>query len=157
MDTFTIDEDLKSLRPDILNMGVTEFPNAHAEAFRIILRELKLWQLQGAISRVGDSATNSLEEVAATSYPFDSDYFINWEEEIKPAAIRLALSFAYLALAKNLPVEEDGLASQSRVFREEYNTEWALAVRSGFSYDWDASGVITPGEKLTSYRTLKRQ
>lgn len=159
MDTFTTNDDLKTLRPSILDMGIDDFAEAHSEAFRIIDRELRLWHLQSAITRMTDSGstTNSLEEAARTAFPYDNDYFLEWEAEIKPAAIRLALSFAYLALSKDLPMEEDGLAYQANYFRGDYDKEWALAVRSGFSYDWDASGTIESTEVQISYRSLVRQ
>ena len=160
MDTFTTNEDLQKLRPEILKLGVSDFEDQHLEAFRIINRELIMWQYQSAISRVivnGIVVSSSMEETVRTLYPYDVDKFLNWEVEIKPAAIRLGLSLVYVSLSKDLPLEEDGMASQAKFFREEYEREWALAVRSGFSYDWDASGTIDPGELQTSYRSLVRQ
>lgn len=160
MDVFTEDSDLETLRPDILSTGLDSFDDQHEESFRIIVRELKLWQRQSAITRISESSyvgSGSLEELAGSSYPFNLDYFLAWETEIKPAAIRLTLSLAYVAMAKDLPADEDGLAYQATVFRTAYDEEWALAVRSGFSYDWDASGIITPGESVIQYRTLRRQ
>ncbi len=144
---FTTDADLVKKRANILELGVSAFPDQHLETARIILRDLKLWYETEAQRRGID----------AQDTPIDQTLFLESDDEITPAATLLALSFCYDYLAKDLPIQNDGFKSQSLDYQKKFKDDWAACMLNGFSYDWDISGSIDANERaIYEPRRLER-
>ncbi len=144
---FTTDADLVKKRANILELGVSAFPDQHLETARIILRDLKLWYETEAQRRGID----------AKDTPIDQALFLESDEEITPAATLLALSLCYDYLAKDLPIQNDGFKSQSLDYQKKFKDDWAACMLNGFSYDWDSSGSIDANERaIYEPRRLER-
>lgn len=148
MTTYSTDPDLVKKRSNVLELGIDTFEDAHKETSRIINRALTIWYEAESLLRGRDPRDT----------PFDSQYLLKSDTEIKPAAVFLALSLAYDQLAKDLPASSDGMAAQREHYQKEFDREWGEAKLVGFTYDWDGSGEITPDElPQVEYRTLERQ
>lgn len=147
MADYTDNTDLITKRANILSFGIIDFDAQHAEASRIIDRDMRIWYETEAGNYGIDPAGVS----------FDQTLLLLCDLEVKPAAILLALSLIYDYLAKDVPKEQDGFAAQAIYYREQFESEWIAAKVAGFSYDWDKSASISDSEKpKTKYRTLVR-
>lgn len=148
MSVYTTNADLVKKRSNILELGIFSFDDQHEETERIINRDLSIWY----------DAEARLRSRSPQAIPFDQQYLLLSDIEIKPAAVFLALSLSYDLLSKDLPVEEDGMASQREHYRKEFEREWKNSKILGFTYDWDMSGDATSNENpCVRYRTLVRQ
>jgi hypothetical protein len=148
MANYTVDDDLAKKRSNILDLGIASFDDQHGDTKRILDRDLMIWYEAEAQLRGRDSR----------SIPFEQQYLLEADVEIKPAAVFLALSLAYDKLAKDLPAEADGMAAQREHYRKEFDREWGSAKLVGFSYDWNKSGEMDADElPQVNYRTLVRQ
>jgi hypothetical protein len=148
MAVYTTDVDLVKKRTNILTLGIAAFTDQHAETERIITRDLVVWYDAEARLRGRDPQGT----------PFEQQWLLESDNEVKPAAIFLALSLAYDLLSKDLPADSDGMASQRDHYRKEFDREWGAAKLVGFTYDWDESGTTGIDESpQVHYRELLRQ
>ena len=148
MANYTTDSDLTKKRANILELGIDSFDDQHADAARIINRDLVIWYEAEALLR-GLDPQDTL---------FEQQYLLEADKEIMPAAVFLVLSLAYDKLAKDLPAKSDGMAAQREHYQKEFSREWESAKIVGFTYDWDKSGEIDIDEQpQVVYRTLVRQ
>ena len=142
---YSTDDDLIKIRPNILELGVSDWEEQSKEAFSIINRSI---------------ISKWYKEVAM-------EYDVEWREtEFDPdkvdstQLVRLSsyktLEMAYLHLMKDTP-EPDGFERQMKLFQNLYAAEFNQILASGVDYDWDDSDTIEWDEKLMPrQRRLKR-
>jgi hypothetical protein len=142
---YSTDDDLIKIRPNILQLGVSDWEEQSKEAFSIINRSI---------------VSKWYKEVAM-------EYDVEWRKEVfdpdkvdETQLVRLScykiLELAYLHLMKDTP-EPDGFERQMKLFQGLYATEFNNVLASGINYDWDASDTIEWDEKLMPrQRRLKR-
>jgi hypothetical protein len=142
---YSTDDDLIKIRPNILELGVSDWEETHKESFSIINRVL--------IARWYRSVAD--------------EYDVDWREtEFDPDKMDVSqvtrlssyktLELAYLSLMKDAP-EPDGFERECDLFRKRYNEELREVLSIGINYDWDEDDTISSDEKYQpSQRRLVR-
>jgi hypothetical protein len=142
---YSTDEDIKKIRPNVLQLGVSDWLNQHEDAFAIINRAL-IGKWYKAIS---------------------AEYCIDWRvtefdpdlvdiDQVKRLSSYKALELLYLYLMKDSP-EPDGFEREVSLFRSRYNSELLEVLAIGINYDWDDSGTVEADEKYQpQIRRLQR-
>lgn len=144
-DTYCTDADMEKIRPNILQLGVTDWSNERDEAYSLINRIITArWYNKAAeIMGVDPRAT------AFTPANVESGTFQRLETY-------KALELAYLKLMKG-GAEEDGFERQMEMFRKRFNDELLLILDIGINYDWDNNELVDDDEKfIRSPRRLMR-
>ena len=135
MANYSNDADLLRMRPDILNLGETDWENMHTEAKAIIDRQLESrWYKEHATE----------QGVDWTATPFNSDYVDTTHLNRLSCYKTLELIYQYLMTQ----VEGDTFEKFMLHFREQYERELQTILSLGLGYDWDASGAIESDERL---------
>lgn len=142
MANYSTDTDLVKIRPNILNLGIPEWSDRHAEAKNIIDRRLiREWYKQAAVENGVDY----------TQTEFDPD---NLEDgALTRLSCYKALELIYMFLMNDHP-EEDGFERQMKTFRQLYNEEFKEIMSLGINYDWDEDGVVASNEMY--HKTRRR-
>jgi hypothetical protein len=136
MANYASDLDLVKIRPNILNLGVKNWDDQHAEATRQINRVLeKRWYYERAADHGIDPTTT----------PFDQTKVDG--EQVKNLACYKALELVYLYLMKDAP-SPDGFEREYKIFRDLYKEELSDLVTIGINYDWDEDDLFTGAERL---------
>ncbi len=144
-EAYSEDNDLIKIRPNILDLGVSDWGFQHAEAFTIINRMLiGKWYIQAATDQGVDWRT----------VEFDPDK-IDASQLVRASCYK-TLEMAYLYLMKDAP-EPDGFEREMKLFQQLFNTEINQLLGLGLNYDWDDSDTIDSEEKYQrSTRRLVR-
>lgn len=147
MTAYSKDSDLIKIRPNVLDLGVPNWLEKHDDAKSIINRAIdKDWYRSIALDNNVDFIT----------IPFDSDLLLNSNIQLNRLSCYKTLELIYLNLQKDTP-EDDGFERQRKIFKDLYHDEFEETINSGLDYDWDASGVVAPEEKMqTRKRRLRR-
>jgi len=142
---YSDDDDLLKLRPNILQLGVTDWEDQHIEAFGIINRKLIAdWYRQVAAEH----------DVEWRQVEFDPELID--ADQINRLSCYKTLQLIYLHLMKDGP-DEDGFERLSDRFLKLYNTELNELLAIGINYDWDSNDTISYEEKYQpSQRRLLR-
>lgn len=142
---YSNDNDLVKIRPNILDLGVSDWGFQHKEAFSIINRILTgKWYIQAATD----------QGVDWRAVDFDPDKIE--AGMLVRASCYKTLEMAYLYLMKDAP-EPDGFEREMKLFTQLFNTEMNQLLGLGINYDWDESGDIDESEKYQrSTRRLVR-
>ena len=142
---YTTDDDLITIRPNIIQLGVSDWQFQHIEAFKMINRALIGKWYKSVAAEYG---------VDFRETEFDPDLVDI--EQVKRLSACKTLELCYLYLMKDSP-EPDGFEREMKIFRECYNSELAELLAIGLNYDWDEDDVIEGEEKYQSrIRRLQR-
>lgn len=144
---YSVDADLVKIRPNILDLGVTEWAEKHEKAFAIINRALIAKWYRTTAYNMG------IEDWRAT--PFDPNLVD--ADQINLLSCYKTLELIYLHLMKDAP-EPDGFERQMELFGKLYNAELKEVLGLGLNYDWNKDDTIDPaGETyVSSQRRLVR-
>lgn len=147
MADYCTNDDLVSLRPNILLLGVADWGTEITEATTMINRAIETrWYRQACREYSLDYR----------EYAFDADLLLNAAEQLTRLCTYKALQLAYQKLQKDSP-EADAFERQAKNYSKLYTTELADVLAQGLDYDWDDSGAIGDTEKrMPSMRRLKR-
>ena len=144
---YSIDSDLITIRPNILNLGISDWGFKHDEAYDIINRTLIYRWYKGVAYGMG------VEDWRAT--PFNPDLLE--ETQVNRLSCYKVLELVYLYLTKDSP-EPDGFEREMKLFRDLYNSEFKELLAIGVNYDWNADDSIDAGDEsyIPSRRGLVR-
>lgn len=133
---YSTDDDLVKIRPNILDLGVSDWEEQHLEAFSIINRAL--------ISR--------WYKVIAAEHSIDW-----WLTEFSPDQVDVSqllrlscyktLELAYTYLMKDGP-DADGFERNAANFGKKYGQELKEVLSIGITYDWDDDDEYDTEEKF---------
>jgi hypothetical protein len=142
---YSTDEDIEKIRPNILELGVSDWLTQHEESFAIVNRTLiGKWYINVAIEYGLD-----YREVEFDPNLVDID-------QVRRLASYKALELIYLYLMKDSP-EADGFEREMSLFRNRYNDELLDLLAIGINYDWDEDGIVDASEKyVPQMRRLHR-
>jgi hypothetical protein len=144
---YSTDEDLRKIRPKILEYGVAAWDDQRTEAEATIDRILDHSWYRGEANNLG---------VNWREYPFDNDLMLEADTQLKTLSCYKTLELAYLHLMKDAP-EPDAFERQHGLFKKMFADELRLVLAQGINYDWDESGVLASVEKIRPVkRRLKR-
>jgi len=132
--TYCIDSDLVKYRPNILELGVSDWTEQREEAYELINRVLQARWYRKVAPEMG----------------YDPNVTLFDPTQIKTGALtRLeafkTLELAYMHLMKDSP-ESDGFERNMDTFRKRYNEELELVLAVGIDYDWSDSGTFDDDE-----------
>ncbi len=144
---YSVDADLEKIKSNILQLGVASWSDQQTEAEAIIDRTLEnRWY-----KIVADDYNINYRETL-----FDKTLLLNADAQLTRLSCYKTFELAYLYLQKDT-ADSDGFERQRKVFAGLYEEELENVLSLGLDYDWDGSGDITYGEKLTrTRRTLQR-
>ena len=125
---FSVDSDLITLVPDILELGITSFSTEHAKAEADIIRDLRIhWWNKKNIE--GDIVSDYLTDSQFTRC---SAYLVLWK----------------YALPKLTNwVDGDRYQSMITFYKSRYGEEFEAILRDGVEYDADNDGAVEQTEK----------
>ena len=142
---YSTDDDLVKIRPNVLDLGVSEWEDHHKEAFAIINRAL--------IARWYKSVAGE-NEVDWRSTEFDPDY-VDATQILRLACYK-TLELAYIYLTQDSP-NPGGFEREAESFAKRYNSELNEVLAIGLNYDWDLDDTVDTEEKYQiPIRRLKR-
>lgn len=125
---FSIDADLMTLVPDILDLGVTSFSTEHAKAEIDILRELRInWWNRKNIE--GDI---NVDYLTTSQFTRCSAYLVLWK---------------YALPQLTNWVDGDRFQSMILFYKSRYGEELEAILRDGVEYDANNDNVIEQTEK----------
>ena len=140
MATYSTDDDLVYLRPNILNNGQADFTWAHEQVYSIINSTLEAeWYFSVA----------PLHNVDPTETPMDVTLLV--PAELKQLSVYRVLEMIYISLAKDIVPTQDGPVQWAGWARAQYEEELARVLKVGPSYDWGDDG-ITQADKFEPYQ-----
>ncbi len=145
MANYSTDLDLVDIRPNILQLGISDWTTKHTEAKRQIDRLVESRWYQSEAAEYG---------VNPESVPYDSDLLS--ATQVKRLSCFKTLELIYESLMKDTP-EEDGFSRQMKHFHERFNDELQTLLSLGIEYDWDDDGTIEESERLKSQRRVQRR
>lgn len=147
MADYCTEDDLKKIRPNIMEFGVKDWSDQINEAGDIIDRVLETrWYRRLA-------EENGLDWRVIS---FDRLLLLNASTELVRLGCYKTLELCYLFLMKHSQ-EADAFERQRGLFSKLYSGELKDVLDAGFDYDWDQSGAIDPGEsKIPQVRRLVR-
>lgn len=124
MAIYSTDADLAFRRPDILQLGASQFLDYHIAAGEMIERYVdKNWYRKNAIERSVDPTVDK----------YDPD-LLEDQTQFKDCSVYLALSLIYEAFRKN--VIEDGFGTLNESYDKKYKDEINMVLAYGIDYDW---------------------
>jgi len=143
---YSTDDDLLTIRPNILDFGVRDWEEKHVKAFNTINRVLiARWYKEVADEHGIDNWRET---------PFDPEKVD--ADQIKELSCYKTLELIYMHLMKDSP-QADGFERQRGVYRDLYNEELRTLLATGLNYDWDDDDVIGDTEKyIVRQRRLVR-
>ena len=131
------EDDLVKIRPDIMDLGVSDWSDQIEEAGSIIDRAIDVgWYRAIAENNYIDWRTT----------PFDRELLLNLDTQLKRLGSYKTLELAFLFLKKYS--SEDAFEEERKVFRTMYQDELNEVLTSGFDYDWDEDDEIDVGENV---------
>jgi len=131
------EDDLVKIRPDIMDLGVSDWSDQIEEAGSIIDRAIDVgWYRAIAENNYIDWRTTS----------FDRELLLNLDTQLKRLGSYKTLELAFLFLKKYS--SEDAFEEERKVFRTMYQDELNEVLTSGFDYDWDEDDEIDVGENV---------
>ena len=132
---YSDDDDLIKIRPNILELGVSDWEEQSIEAFSMINRILiAKWYKSVAAEH----------DVEWRETEFDPELVD--ETQLVRLSCYKTLELAYLYLMKDAP-EPDGFERQMKIFKDRFNSELNDLMALGLNYDWDESDSIEYDEK----------
>lgn len=142
---YSTDDDLIKIRPNILDLGVSDWEDMSKETFSIINRTIEArWYRGVAIEH----------DVEWREVGFNPE-LIQAGQLVRLSCYK-TLELVYLHLMKDTP-EPDGFERQMKLFNKLYIAELDNLFASGINYDWDESDTIEYDEKLfPRQRRLRR-
>jgi hypothetical protein len=133
---YSTDADIVKIRPNILQLGVSDWSDMHDEAESAINRTIiRRWYKDAAANYSLDWRDTEFD-----SSLVDSTQFLN-------LSCYKTLEYCYRYLMKDSE-KPDGFERQMSLFRDMYNQELEEVLATGISYDWDGSGAATDSEKF---------
>lgn len=144
---YSTDTDIVAIRPNILDLGISNWDDKHEDAFAVINRALtSKWYKSVAY----DMGVSDWRDPGFNSDLVDTDQVVN-------LSCYKTLELIYLYLMKDSP-EPDGFERQMKIFRGLYNDEWKELLAVGINYDWDEDDVIGASDEkyVPSRRGLVR-
>lgn len=134
MVTYCTDDDLLKYRPNIMDLGVDDWSEQRAEAYRLINRVITARWYRTAAPEMGfDPRVTVFDSTKVRADTF------------KALEAFKTLELAYTTLKKD-GHEEDGFERAEKSFRKKYNEELELILAAGIDYDWDDSGTMLETE-----------
>lgn len=132
--SYCTDEDLLKYRPNILQLGVTDWEVQREEAFAMINRVIRArWYMTAAVDKGYDPT------VTLFNPDLVQEGFLTRLEAFK------TLELAYMILMKDSP-EADGFERNMETFRDRYNEELELILGTGITYDWSGDEEFSSDE-----------
>lgn len=129
------DDDLIKIRPNILDLGVSDWTDQHLEAFDLLNRLFEgRWYKEVALEH----------DVDYSLAPFDPDKVS--DTQVRRLASYKALELIYLFLMKDGP-EADGFEREHKLFKDRSKDELGNLMSIGLDYDWDADDTIQEEER----------
>ncbi len=142
---YSEDNDLVKIRPNIVDLGVSDWAFQHEEAFAIINRILiGKWYISAATDQGVDFRETEFDpdKVDAT--------------QLVRASCYKTLELAYMYLMKDAP-EPDGFEREMKLFSKLFDSEMRQLLGLGLNYDWSGDDVVDSDEKYQrSTRRLVR-
>lgn len=144
MAQFANDNDLLSYVPDIKKYGIQDFSAEHEKTYDDIIRllNIKWWPTTGFadtdISVIGGSTKLSPSRL-------DNSQFTR-------AAVYHTLAYYIMPKLTTFDPDGDAFREQINFYRDKFNEEFDLILRSGVHYDLDSSGTFTDSEKQSFYK-----
>ena len=132
------DSDLTKIRPNILGLGVSSWPNQHEAAQDYINRDLDTGWYRSAASR-----RNIDFHVAA----FAPSYILDVSSQLKDLSVYKVLELVYEFLAKDST--QDEFLELSKLYAKKYEVELKRVISRGIDYDWDGTGLIESDERYS--------
>jgi hypothetical protein len=133
--SYATDEDLLKIRPDILDLGVSDWDDQHKRAFQKINRDIEVRWYRPTCADLG---------IDWRVTEFDPDELQSGQ--LNTLACYKALELVYMFLMKNTE-NPDGFERQMKLFSSEYEKELQSIISFGLSYDWDDSGAVEDDEE----------
>ena len=145
MANYSVDTDLKKIRPDILSLGVANWNNQHAEAKAIIDQYLETrWYPSEARDR----------DIDPDDQPFNPDLLD--VDQLKRASCFKTLALVYEHEMTATP-EASGFERFRDFYEKRFVDEMQSLMAAGISYDWDEDDSISGDERIRRpMRRLKR-
>jgi len=142
---YSTDDDLIKIRPNILDLGVSEWVEQHQQAFAIINRALIARWYKSVAAENG---------VDWRSTEFNPD-LVDISQILRLSCYK-TLELAYIYLTQDSPTP-GGFEREAESFAKRYNSELNEVLAIGLSYDWgDDSAVDTEEKYQIPIRRLKR-
>lgn len=145
---YATDQDLQTLRPNILQLGQDNWSAQHQEAARLIDRALDIgWYRPAAAARGLHHDLN----------PFDPARLLAADTQLSGLGAAKALQLIYETLSKGHP--DDTYHHLARHYADRYSDELTAVLQAGLAYDWDDSGTLDTTEQHSGPahpRTLQR-
>jgi len=143
MPTFATDTNLLEYEPQIKQFGILEYTTEHEKTYEDIVRLLNIkWFPTTDFGRYNLTVSSTYTAKLDTS-KLDSTQFTR-------AAVYHTL--AYYIYPKLSTFEETDVFTNKRVYyKEKFEEEFDLILRSGVHYDIDSSGTFEDGEKTSFY------
>jgi hypothetical protein len=143
--TYCKDSDMKKYRPNILDLGVSDWESQRNEAYEMINRVITARWYREAAKEMGYDPDVT---------EFNADY-VEENTFVRLEAFK-ALELAYMHLMKD-GQEADGFERAMKLFRNRFNEELDLLLGIGINYDWSGSGLVDDDEKyIRPQRRLHR-
>jgi len=137
MAEYCTEDDLVLIRPDVLNLGVSDWSDQIAEAGLVIDRIIEVeWYRPIAEENSIDWRTT----------PFDRDLLLTADTQLTRLGCYKTLELIFLYLMKHNA--EDVYDKERKLFRDMYTEELNDVMKAGLDYDWDESGAITSDESI---------
>ena len=139
MAIYVDDDALEKIRPDIFQLGVSDWDDQMDEAEELINRTLESRWYREQAEQGG---------IDWRSTPMDPNLFLTADTQLKRLASYKTLELCYLYLMKNVPSDADAFDKQRKIFRDMYKGELSEVLAVGLDYDWDEDDAITAGENI---------
>lgn len=145
MATYSTDDDLVAIRPNILQLGVATWDDQRLRAYTYVNRIITArWYNQAAVEMGYDPKLTTFDPTRVG------------DDELKDLESYKTLEFAYMLLMKDA-AEADGFERNMKLFAEKFGAELELLLGTGISYDWSGDGDLEYDEvRITSPRRLIR-
>lgn len=145
MAEYCSESDLITIRPKILNLGVTDWTDQIVEAGSIIDRAIDVrWY-----RRVAED-----NDVDWRVYKFDRDLLKNVDTQLKRLACYKTFELCFMYLMKHRA--DDAFEKERKLFSELYKEELQEVLLSGLDYDWDDDDLDTEETLVPRIRRLMR-
>ena len=136
MAEYCTNADLVKIRPDILDLGVTDWADQILEAGKVIDRAIEARWYRTVAKEYN---------IDPRETPFDRALLLTAEGQTTRLGSYKTLELVYLFLMKNRA--DDAFEKERLLFQKMYRDELEEVLISGLDYDWDEDDDIASSEK----------